>query len=73
MKAIFAGSQKTFLERFQYRYLYFCTQKTERQKFIDFGQNILWALCEWNAMINTLKIYKVNKKRRKQEMKKKNV
>ena len=27
----------------------FCTQKTERQKFIDFGQNILWALCEWNA------------------------
>ena len=36
----------------------FCTQKTERQKFIDFGQNILWALCEWNAMINTLKYTK---------------
>ena len=36
----------------------FCTQKTERQKFIDFGQNILWALCEWNAMINTLEYTK---------------
>ena len=39
----------------------FCTQKTERQKFIDFGQNILWALCEWNAMINTLKYTKLTK------------
>jgi hypothetical protein len=36
----------------------FCIQKTERQKFIDFGQNILWALCEWNAMINTLEYTK---------------
>ena len=34
----------------------------ERQKFIDYGQIILWALCEWNAMINTLKYTKLIKK-----------
>ena len=45
----------------------FCTQKTERQKFIDFGQNILWALCEWNAMINTLEYTKYIEFRRKKK------
>ena len=29
--------------------------KHERQKFIDFGQIILWAICGSNVMINTLK------------------
>ena len=34
------------------------TRKKERQKFIDFRQIILWALCEGDAMINTLKYTK---------------